>query len=103
MGSLPPLGDQQGWDARTCQRELGAHLCGRHAAWHVIWDQTTENSVACDTHATEAMHPWHAEQVHQLTADCTMPGSVWLPEERRCVFPADGVPTLAAELSLAGG
>jgi hypothetical protein len=92
MSGLPPLGPEQGWDARTCQRELGSRLCGRPAAWHVIWDEAPENSVACDGHATEALDPWHALQVHPLRADCTMPGSVWVAAERRCVFEGDAVP-----------
>lgn len=91
MSATPPLGPEQGWDARSCQRAVDGWntLCAKPGAWHIIWDATAENAVACDGHATEAVAPWHAEQIHPLKADCTMPGSVWIPEERRCVFPSD--------------
>jgi hypothetical protein len=96
--NLPPLGPQQGWDARTCQRAIGewSQLCGKPGAWHIIWDATCENAVACDRHAAEALEPWHALQVHPLRPDCTMPGSEWVPEERRCVFPGEPVEMPAA-------
>jgi hypothetical protein len=99
----PPLGPEQGWNITTCERDtsdgqfpLGEQLCGKPAAWHIIWDTTQENSVACDQHATEALHPWHALQIHPLQPDCTMPGSVWIEQERRCVWDGNAVPITAA-------
>jgi hypothetical protein len=91
VSALPPLGPEQPGDLHICQRAVDGWdtLCGKPATWHVIWDASCENSIACDGHASEGLEPWHALQVHPLGADCGMPGSEWIPDERRCVFPAD--------------
>jgi hypothetical protein len=99
--TTPPLGPEQGWNARACQRELGpgwvGNLCDLPGRWHLIWDPTAENSVACDRHAVEASTHRPAG-FHPLDGDCTMPGTVWDSDNDRCRFP--GFPTVAADVSV---
>jgi hypothetical protein len=75
--------------ALVCSREsaTGA-LCGEPATWHVIWTDDGENSLVCPGHLDDSK-TFGPVQIH-TTANgaCSMPGSIWLRYEERCVMEA---------------
>ena len=87
--------------ALICSYEIGDGLCGKPAPWHVMWlsgELGAENSLTCDEHKAQA-EAYGPLQIHS-TADsfCSLPGSIWVHAEERCVIDDSGIsPTLTAE------
>lgn len=67
----------------TCNYGYEPNLCGKPAAWHVIWTPDGENSTACEEHAAEAQQRWTAYDRHPFGGVCIMPGTfvVWSWQE----------------------
>lgn len=70
--------------ARTCTRSLGDHDCGKDAYRHVIWDEEMENGFVCREHLDELGRLWSFFAVHEVGADCAMPGAMFFLEENVC-------------------
>lgn len=74
----PPL--LGGAIARNCTRWLGDHNCGKPAVRHVLWDATMENGFVCQEHLAEIGTVWSYYAIHEVGADCAMPGSLFFEE-----------------------
>ena len=81
----PPLLD--GALARNCTRWLGDHNCGKDAVRHVLWDETMENGFVCSEHLAEIGPVWTYFALHEVGADCAMPGSLFFEELNVCRCP----------------
>lgn len=98
---VAPLGPYVDFSG-TCERAIGPswdNLCPKVAAWHIIWTDDAENSMACEEHAMESVMLFGAIQMHDRTLDCGMPGCLWVRDEHRCI--REEVPTLEAQLTYA--
>jgi hypothetical protein len=63
--------------------------CGKPGTWHVMWDGALDNSITCDEHMELIQQRWMYDDRHPITADCTMPGALWLYRLKRCEFPRE--------------
>ncbi|MFJ4988754.1 hypothetical protein ACIP9H_33760 [Streptomyces sp. NPDC088732] len=83
MSHLPTLTPAD-FGTGTCGREPagGGTPCGAPATWHVGWLRNEEgglrNSLACDAHMAEARDQFVYRGRHRVSADCGMPGTVWM-------------------------
>jgi hypothetical protein len=86
--------------ALICSLEIDDGLCGKPALWHVMWtsgDLGAENSLTCDEHKARA-EAYGPLQIHStVDSFCSLPGSIWVHAEGRCVIDGSGVsPVLMA-------
>jgi hypothetical protein len=78
---LPYLGDTRSFAETTCGRMVGPtanDLCGKPAVWHIRWDLSVENSIACEAHYGEICLRWVFYDSHPFGATCNLPDSVWV-------------------------
>jgi hypothetical protein len=61
--------------------------CGKPATWHVMWDDTLDNSMTCGEHMALILRRWVFLDRHPVHADCNMPGALWLFKGNRCEMP----------------
>jgi hypothetical protein len=52
-----------------------------------MWDGQLDNSLTCDEHMALIQQRWMYVDRHPVTADCTMPGALWVFVNDRCEFP----------------
>ncbi|RLL68141.1 hypothetical protein D7M15_16285 [Streptomyces sp. Z26] len=55
--------------------------------WHVMWDAQLDNSVTCAEHMQLIQERWVYADRHPMTADCTMPGALWVYVNDKCYVP----------------
>lgn len=91
MDPFVPKGEPRPGAAQTCgYKPAGVpEDCGRPATWHVMWDGQLDNSLTCDEHMTLIQQRWMYADRHPITADCTMPGALWVFLNDRCEFPTE--------------
>lgn len=92
---------------QTCGYAPGrdAAECGQPATWHVAWDgpPTLDNSLTCDEHMGMVVARWVFDDRHELCADCTMPGALWMYRDRCCRVPGTPEPAVATAVAGAAG
>lgn len=92
MDPIAPLGRIVDTSRQQCSYSPGdtdATTCPKPATWHIAWDADLENGLACDEHMAEAERRWVYVDRHHVGHDCSMPGSTWYFEEKRCGYPDD--------------
>jgi hypothetical protein len=97
----PPIGRILDTSRQTCTYSPGdtdASTCTKPATWHIAWDADLENGLACDEHMAYAKQYAYVDR-HPVGVDCSMPGSTWYFDEKRCGYP--GEQTLAVEHAVA--
>ena len=83
----PPIGRILDTTQQRCGFSPGdteEATCNAPATWHICWDATIENGLACDDHMTFAQRYAYLDR-HQVVPDCTMPGSMWDFGNQRCI------------------
>lgn len=99
MDPFVPKGKPRPGD-QTCGYTEAGEYCGQPATWHVLWDGDLDNSVTCDEHMMLIQRRWVYDDRHPVTADCTMPGALWMFRLKCCQFPSEAADQQAAEASL---
>jgi len=107
---IPPLGDVTVRGFLDCTHaQPGGGLCGRAAAWHVIWNLDLRHSFVCTEHRRVIDDAgWTFVLIHAVLPVCGLPGSrAWVADaddldetgRRRswCVHPFDDGDGLAVE------
>lgn len=106
MNITPPIGRLVDDGQHRCGFSPGdteETTCNAPATWHICWDADLENGLACDEHMAYAQQYAYLDR-HPVVADCSMPGSMWDFDEKRCSFPGSDTPALASvAVSLPGG
>ncbi|MET7687973.1 hypothetical protein ABZT06_08330 [Streptomyces sp. NPDC005483] len=89
MDPFVPKGEPRPGSTQTCgYKPSGASEdCGKPATWHVMWDVQLDNSLTCDDHMALIQQRWMYADRHPVTADCTMPGALWVFVNDKCEFP----------------
>ncbi|MFJ3984379.1 hypothetical protein [Streptomyces fungicidicus] len=103
MDPFAPLGRTMDAGRLQCSYspgDLPANDCGAQATWHILWTPAGDAGLACDPHMATARHRFVFTDSHPVGVDCTMPGSAWSFDEKRCVCP--GEPTALAAACVAG-
>jgi len=91
-----PLGREMDTSRQTCTYSPGdqsASDCGVKATWHIAWDTSLENGLACDPHMAVARARFMFVDTHRVGPECAMPGTAWDFDNKRCIYPSD--PALA--------
>ncbi|MFJ3950308.1 hypothetical protein ACIPXV_09585 [Streptomyces libani] len=90
MDPFVPKGEHRYDGTQSCgyKPTAASEDCGQPATWHVMWDGQLDNSLTCDEHMTLIQQRWMYADRHPVTADCTMPGALWVFVNDRCEFPA---------------
>lgn len=63
--------------------------CGQPATWHVLWDGTLNHGLTCNEHMNLIQQRLVYADRHPITADCVMPGALWVFLSGRCEVPTD--------------
>lgn len=89
MDPFVPKGEPRYGADQTCAYKPSEAIedCGKPATWHVMWDAELDNSLTCDEHMALIQQRWMYADRHPVTADCTMPGALWVFLNDRCEFP----------------
>lgn len=98
MSITPPIGRIMDTSSQPCGFSPGdteETTCTNRATWHICWDGSLENGLACDKHMAYAQQYAYLDR-HPVVADCSMPGSMWDFDEKRCCFPGGDTPALAS-------
>lgn len=83
----PPIGRILDTSQQRCGFSPGdtdETTCNAPATWHIVWDVDLENGLACDQHMTCAQQYAYLDR-HEVTPDCSIPGSMWDFDGRRCL------------------
>ncbi|MFH9579114.1 hypothetical protein ACH4MO_14085 [Streptomyces globisporus] len=99
----PPLGRILDTSRQRCTFSPGdtdEATCKTPASWHVAWSADMENGLACDEHMAVAQQYAYLDR-HQVGGDCSMPGSSWDFDRKRCFIDGCSSPESAvAEQSM---
>ncbi|MGW9611879.1 hypothetical protein [Streptomyces diastaticus] len=98
-----PIGREMDTSGQTCTHspgDLAANDCGEKATWHIAWDASLENGLACDPHMADALARFVFVDRHRVGPECAMPGTAWDFDNKRCVYPDDPAPTEALAAAL---
>ncbi|MDP5310396.1 hypothetical protein [Streptomyces poriferorum] len=89
MDPFVPKGEPRPLSGQTCgyKPRTATADCGKPAAWHVMWDAQLDNSLTCDEHMNLIQQRWMYADRHPITADCTMPGALWVFVNDKCEVP----------------
>jgi hypothetical protein len=94
MTITPPIGRILDNSRQTCSYspdDTDTATCAKAATWHIAWDTDLENGLACDEHMAYAQDFAYIDR-HPVGVDCSMPGSTWYFEEKRCGYPGETTP-----------
>lgn len=101
----PPIGRLLDTTLQRCGFSPGdtdETTCNEPATWHICWEANMENGLACDEHMAYAQRYAYLDR-HKVVPDCTMPGSMWDFDGKRCIVPATGeLETVAVACSVDG-
>jgi hypothetical protein len=94
----PPIGRLLDTSQQRCGFSPGdtdATTCNTPATWHICWGADLENGLACDEHMVYAQRYAYLDR-HEITPDCSMPGSSWDFDGHRCLIEGVTDPEAAA-------
>ena len=83
----PPIGRLLDTSQQRCGFSPGdteETTCNAPATWHICWDASLENGLACNDHMIYAQQYVYLDR-HEVTPDCSMPGSLWDFDGHRCI------------------
>jgi hypothetical protein len=95
----PVLDEGDLWDESICllselpeddgARRTSPLMCGREAAWHILYSGDLAATLTCEGHLGQGMNWREVKDFHRFMSACNLRGSEWDYEGSRCRLPPE--------------